>query len=72
VVSKLMSELPETIRPSETLVDKARVLDNFYIPARYPNAHPSGAPFQHFGKLQSQEAIDYARTIIEFVRRKMA
>lgn len=26
------------------------------IPARYPNGHDEGAPFRHYGKLQSEEA----------------
>jgi predicted nucleotidyltransferase len=43
----------------------ARVLDNFYIPTRYPNGYPEGAPFEHYGRLQSGEAIKYARSIIE-------
>ena len=34
--------------------------------------HPSGAPFEHYGPLQSEEAINYAREIIEFVRNQMA
>ena len=48
------------------------MLDTFYIPARYPNSHSEGAPFEHYGPLQSEEAIGYAGAIIEFVRRQMA
>jgi len=33
---------------------------------RYPNSHPQGAPFEHYGPLQSEEAIQYAREILEF------
>ena len=54
------------------LMDKGRVLDNFYIPARYPNSHSEGAPFHHYGRLQSSEAIGYAREIIDFVTDQMA
>ena len=54
------------------LMDKGRVLDSFYIPARDPNSHPEGAPFHHYGRLQSSEAIDYAREIIDFVTDQMA
>ena len=70
VVAKLIDELP--IVPPKQLIEKGRVLDNFYIPARYPNGHPSGAPFEHYGSLQSEEAIKYASEIIEFVDTKMA
>jgi len=47
-------------------------LDNFYIPARYPSSHPEGPPFEHFGSLESNAALDHARAIIEFVRDEMA
>jgi HEPN domain-containing protein len=70
VVARLLEELPRP--PSGDLLDKARVLDTFYIPARYPNSHPAGAPFEHYGTLQSEEAIRYAREILEFVRSEMA
>lgn len=72
VVARLLQELPESISVSSELIDKARLLDNFYIPARYPNSHPSGAPFEHYGSLQSDMAIDYAREIIDFARAQMA
>lgn len=69
VVARLLEELPE--RPSE-LVEKARVLDNFYVPTRYANGHAGGAPFEHYGPLQSEQAIACAREILEFARARMA
>lgn len=39
VIAQLIAELPETIDVPELLVEKGRVLDNFYIPYRYPNGH---------------------------------
>lgn len=65
-------ELPSEAAAPDPLVEKARVLDSFYVPARYPNGHPEGAPFENFGPLQSQEAINYAGEILEFCRNKMA
>jgi HEPN domain-containing protein len=70
VIAKLLQELP--LEAPEDLADKARVLDNFYVPTRYANGHPEGAPFEHYGKLQSEDAIRYASEILEFVRNKMA
>jgi HEPN domain-containing protein len=72
VVAKLLRELPQSVRAPDDLLEKGRVLDNFYIPPRYPNSHPQGAPFDHYGPLQSEEGIRYAREIIEFVRSRMA
>jgi HEPN domain-containing protein len=54
------------------LIERARVLDGYDIPPRYPNSHPEGAPFEHYGPLQSEEAIRYAREILEFVRAHLA
>lgn len=70
VISRLLKELPVSV-PGE-LQDKAKVLDGYYIPTRYANGHPEGAPFEHYGALQSGEAIRYAREILEFVRSQMA
>ena len=58
--------------PPEDLVNKAKVLDNLYIPTRYPNGHPDGSPFEHYGPIQSEQAIEYASEILEFVRIQMA
>ena len=70
VVARLLQELPEP--PPAELVERGRVVDNFYIPARYPDSHPEGSPFEHFGPLHSQDALDHARTILTFVRTRMA
>lgn len=72
VVARLLEELPDNVAPVGELVDKARILDNFYIPTRYANGHPSGAPFEHYGPLHSNEAIEHASEIVEFCRSKMA
>jgi len=72
VIAKLLQELPELVQLPKDLMEKARVLDNFYIPARYPNSHPQGAPFEHYGSLQSEAAINYASEIIDFAGAQMA
>jgi HEPN domain-containing protein len=71
-VAKLLQVLPADIDVPENLVEKARVLDMYYVTTRYPNGHPEGAPFEHFGSLQSGEALRYAGEIIEFACAKMA
>ncbi len=72
VVARLLRELPVTVTVPPDLVEKARVLDSFYVPTRYPNSHPAGAPFEHYGPLQSGEALQYAGETLELVRRQMA
>ena len=70
VVATLLADLPEPA-PAE-LADKAKVLDNFYVATRYVNGHSARAPFEHYGPIQSTQAIDYAGEILEFARRQMA
>ena len=70
VVARLLKELPMTV-PTE-LIEKGKVLDNLYVPTRYANGHPEGAPFEHYGPLQSEQAIRYAGEILDFVRSQMA
>lgn len=72
VVAKLLKSLPPPINVPEELVEKAQILDGFYIPPRYPNGFPEGAPFEHYNRRHSSEAIRYAREILDFVRTHLA
>lgn len=68
VVARLLGELPELAAAPQDLIEKARVLDT----ARSPDSHAAGAPFEHYGPLQSEEALRYAGEILAFVRAQMA
>jgi HEPN domain-containing protein len=63
--------LIEQLEPREprlsALLDAARELDLFYVPARYPNGLDRGTPGQAFGSTQSQRARDLAAAIVEAV-----
>lgn len=72
VVARLLTELPPAVPPPQSLVEQGRVLDTYYIPTRYPDSHAAGAPFEHYGPLQSQEALRYAGEIVAFVGHAMA
>jgi HEPN domain-containing protein len=69
-VASLLARLPFEVPP--LLIEKARVLDNFYVATRYVNGHSEGPPFEHYGPLQSEQAIDYADEILAFARSQMA
>lgn len=70
VIARLLTELPET--PPEDLVDRGRVLDNYYIPTRSPKSHADGAAYEHYGALQSEQGLRFAGDIIQFVRQALA
>jgi HEPN domain-containing protein len=70
-------ELPEAVVEQLAAVvtdleDRLRVLDALYIPTRYPDSLPEGAPTDHFGRLQSSDAISHARTLVEAIRLALA
>jgi HEPN domain-containing protein len=54
------------------LEDRLRVLDALYIPTRYPDSLPEGAPTDHFGRLQSQDALGHARALVDAIRAALA
>jgi len=53
------------------LIEKARVLDRYYIPTRYANSFDVGAPADYFDKKTAKEAIHYAEDIIAFVEKEL-
>ncbi|HEY0557050.1 MAG TPA: HEPN domain-containing protein [Thermoanaerobaculia bacterium] len=70
VVARLLTELPMAV--DRSFIERAKVLDNFYVGTRYPDGHPEGPPFEHYGEIQSGDAIRYAGEILTFVRAQMA
>jgi len=47
-------------------MDAAYELDKAYIPTRYPNAHPTGAPRSRYTKGEARRLIEGAEDIIGF------
>ena len=70
VVSRLLTDLPAPV--PDDLVASGQILDNFYVPSRYPNGHAEGAPFEHYGPIQSQLGLQHAGHILDFVRQALA
>ncbi len=69
-VSRMLANLPDEYKPQPGLIDKAKELDRHYIPSRYPNFHPEGAPMDYYTRIDALRAIKYAEEVIEFVRNK--
>jgi HEPN domain-containing protein len=55
--------------PSGQLLDSGRALDKLYVPTRYPNGLPAGAPADCFTRAEAEDAIAHAEAIHEFSRR---
>jgi HEPN domain-containing protein len=56
----------ERIPRDEALLARARLLDRFYIPARYPNGWARGAPKDLIGEDDADAAIGAAEDILRF------
>jgi HEPN domain-containing protein len=48
-----------------------RLLDRYYITARYPNGLPAGTPAEYFAKEEAQEALALAEQIVAFVESRI-
>jgi HEPN domain-containing protein len=71
-VVRLGSLAGEVVEVPEDVAAALRRLSRHYIPARYPDAHPSGPPGPHYGPADSQEALGDAAAVLEFVDRTWA
>ena len=59
------------INADSELLRMAKILDQYYIPTRYPNGFDVGAPMDYYDKTQAEEAIEYAERIIRFVEKEI-
>lgn len=69
-VVDLLSALPESAQPGTELTEKAKVLDKYYIPTRYPDAHPAGPAARYYTQLEASEAARLARAVVDYCERK--
>ncbi len=67
-VADLLEELSKSRRIPEELMDLALELDKVYIPARYPNAHPSGSPRKRYTKNEALRIVEHASRIVNFCK----
>lgn len=71
-VADLLTELAPRHTVPERLHDAGLELDKAYIPARYPNAHPSGAPRTRYTRAEAARLIDHAEEILKFCSRLLS
>ncbi|MEC4686222.1 MAG: HEPN domain-containing protein [Nitrospirota bacterium] len=56
---------------TKQLLHKARLLDTFFVPSRYPYCFEKGAPKDYFDEETAKEAIDSAKAILGFVETEL-
>jgi HEPN domain-containing protein len=48
------------------LVNEAKLLDRHYIPTRYTNSHPEGAPMDYYTRQDALEALRIAEKVQQY------
>lgn len=71
-VTDLLKGLQEKVTIPGELIDKAKHLDRFYIPARYPNGWASGIPGDYITQEDAQNGISDSQRIIQFCKNILA
>jgi HEPN domain-containing protein len=68
-VTELLDALQEDVPAIDSrLLDRARALDKLYIPTRYPNGLPMGAPVDYYTRAEAERAIADAEVILAVCR----
>jgi HEPN domain-containing protein len=68
LLASLLADYPELDRFKEA----AQQLDQYYIPARYPNGLPGGVPAEVFTRSQAEGAVAAARDLMAAARAAVA
>lgn len=63
-VADLVDGLPPGVQLPGEIRDLALELDKAYIPTRYPNAHPAGAPKDLYTSREGERLVGYAERIV--------
>ena len=71
-VALLLKNLPPPFSAEPALQQMGMQLDKHYIPARYPNAYPEGAPYEFYTQPEAEHAIASAERIIRFCEDHLA
>jgi HEPN domain-containing protein len=67
-IVELVERLRERVESLAALREAAGVLDQYYVPTRYPNGLPGGVPFEAFGPTQATRAVEDAARFVEAAR----
>ena len=67
VRSHSILEISHALGENDEIEQIAMRLDQYYISARYPDAFPSGAPFEFFTRDQASEAVGFAARLVELI-----
>ncbi len=71
-VAQLAEQCSHIDKDFSNHIPPARILDQYYIPTRYPDVlAPPAVPFESYTKEQGAKAVQAARAIVSLVREKL-
>jgi len=65
---QLSAELPL----ARDLLEDLAVLDQYYIPTRYPNGLPGSLPYEVYRRKQAEQAVEVSRRMVELARHALS
>ncbi len=68
VKSHSVMEIAKNLGINSEIETIGKRLDLYYISTRYPDAFPSGAPYEYYTREQAEEAVIFANKILKFSR----
>ncbi|MBI2755867.1 MAG: HEPN domain-containing protein [Chloroflexi bacterium] len=71
-VAELLQGLAAVHAVPDNLLDAGRELDKAYIPARYPDALPSGSPRRLYTRVEGERLVAHAAGIVAFCQDLLA
>jgi HEPN domain-containing protein len=66
-VTPMLRHLEEVAVPA-AMIERAQLLDAYYIPTRYPNSFAEGKPADYYNEQKAREATNAAAEIIRFCK----
>jgi HEPN domain-containing protein len=70
-VAELVGLVGSYIDLQVDLIERAKRLDRFYIPTRYPNAWPALPPYKHYSRIDAEEALETAKVVVRAIAEKV-
>jgi HEPN domain-containing protein len=71
VFGHALVELAASLEVLQEFRENLAILDQYYVPTRYPNGLPGGIPSDVYTPTQATEAVDAARRVVAAVRREL-
>lgn len=75
VLGHSLMELLERLRDQVSWVDALReaagILDQYYVPTRYPNGLPGGVPYEAFARGQAEAAVEDAGRFVGVAKERL-